>query len=201
MNRAKPTVDINDIPEEFNAASYFIDRHMEEGRGDKIALIDDSGSYSYSNLLERTNRAANALVNLGLRQEARIAIAVLDCIEFPSVFWGAIKAGFVPVCLNTMLTTEHYRYILHKSRVQVLVVSEILLPNFLSLLGELHSIETVVVIGENVRNHLSLEDIMASASTEFAAVATSRDDTAFWLNSSGSTGAPKGVRHRHSSPY
>ncbi len=201
MNRAKLPVDANDVPEEFNAAPYFIDRHIEEGRGDKIALIDDRGSYSYSDLLERTNRAANALTNLGLRQEARIALAVLDCIEFPSVFWGAIKAGLVPVCLNTLLTTEHYRYILGKSRVQVLVVSDVLLENFLPILGELHSIESVIVVGENGRDHLSLGDIMASASSKFEAVATSRDDTAFWLNSSGSTGAPKGVRHRHSSPY
>ena len=91
MNRANSTVDIDEVPEEFNAASYFIDRHIEQGRGEKIALIDDRGSYRYAELFERTNRAANALTNLGLRQEARIAMAVLDC-----GIWRSVAVRRVP---------------------------------------------------------------------------------------------------------
>ena len=119
MGQTDVTVNFDEVPAEFNAATYFVDRHLEENRGDKIAFIDDRGSYRYAELAERVNRAANVLNNLGLRQEARIAMAVLDCVEFQAVFWGAIKAGVIPMCLNTLLTTEHYRYILGHGRAQV----------------------------------------------------------------------------------
>lgn len=201
MIRAEPTVDFTEIPEQFNAASYFVDRNLELGRADRTSFIDDKGSYTYSDLAVRVNQCANALTAFGLRQEARIAMAVLDCIEFPSVYWGAIKAGFVPICLNTLLTTEHYHYILGKSRPQVLVVSQPLYEKFQPILKDLTSIEKVIVVGGDGQEHILLADITAQASDSFDAVATSRDDIAFWLNSSGSTGNPKGVKHRHSSPY
>jgi benzoate-CoA ligase family protein len=201
MGQTDVTVDFDEVPAEFNAATYFVDRHLKENRGDKIAFIDDRGSYRYAELAEQVNRAANVLKNIGLRQEARIAMAVLDCIEFPAVFWGAIKAGVIPMCLNTLLTTEHYRYILGHGRAQVLVVSEPLLANFLPIIEELPTLETIIVVGENGQGNPLLGELMASTASTFQAVTTSRDDVAFWLNSSGSTGNPKGVKHRQASPY
>lgn len=201
MNQTDLTVDFDEVPDEFNAATYFIDRHLQENRGDKIAFIDDRGSYRYAELAERVNRAGNVLNSLGLRQDARIAMAVLDCVEFPAVFWGAIKAGIIPMCLNTLLTTEHYRYILGHGRAQLLVVSEALLEQFLPILEELPTLENVIVVGQDSHVHPLLGELMGSAANTFQAVATSRDDIAFWLNSSGSTGNPKGVKHRHASPY
>lgn len=201
MNKNEITVDFDQVPAEFNAAAYFVDRHLDEGRGDKTAFIDDRGSCSYAELSRRVNRAANALRQLGLDQEDRVALAVLDGVEFPALFWGAIKAGIVPMCLNTLLTTEHYRYILGHGRAQVLVVSEPLLANFVPILDELPALRRVVVVGRDGDGHPLLDELLAEASEAFEAVATSRDDIAFWLNSSGSTGNPKGVRHRQSSPY
>ena len=188
------SVDLNEVPAEFNAASYFVDRHLHEDRGENVAFIDDQGTYTYTELAEQVNRVANALKDLGLRQEARIAMAVLDGIEFPAVFWGAIKAGIIPMCLNTLLTTAHYRYILGHGRAQVLVVSEQLLQNFLPILDELPTLEKVIVVGESGHGYPLLGALTASAGSNFQAVKTSRDDIAFWLNSSGSTGNPKGVK-------
>jgi benzoate-CoA ligase len=93
-----------DIPRDYNAAHDLIERNIAAGRGKKIAYIDDAGRYTYSDLAERVNRAANALKSLGLQMEQRILLVHLDTIDWPSVFLGAIKAGIVPVAVNTLLT-------------------------------------------------------------------------------------------------
>ena len=201
MSHTDLAVNPEEIPAEYNAATYFIDRHLQDGRGDKLAFIDDQGSYSYDTLASRVNQAANMLKSLGLRQESRIAMVMLDSIDFPVLFWGAIKAGCIPMCINTLLTTEHYRYILGNGRPQVLVVSELLLANFVPIIKELPTLETVIVVGKDGQGYALLEELLIPASSSFDAVSTSRDDVAFWLSSSGSTGNPKGVKHRQSSPY
>ena len=201
MTRNDVAINFDEVPVEFNAATYFVDRHLQDNRGDKIAFIDDQGRYSYAELADRVNRVANVLKQLGLRQEARVAVGILDSVEFPVVFWGAIKAGIIPICLNTLLTPEHYRYILGRGRPQVLIVSEPLLKRFLPVLSDLPTIENVIVVGNKGHGFPLLGDLMAAAINTFQAVATSRDDIAFWLNSSGSTGNPKGVKHRHASAY
>ena len=201
MSQTDPAPDLEEVPAEFNAADFFVDRHLREDRGSKIAFIDDRGTYTFAELATRVNQAANALRGLGLKQEARVAMVMLDTIDFPAVFWGAIKAGIVPICINTLLTTEHYRYILGNGRAQALLVSEALLENFLPIIDELPTLEHVVVVGDDGAGNKLWSELTAAADTEFQAVATSRDDVAFWLNSSGSTGNPKGIMHRHSSPY
>jgi len=201
MNKKNNNTTEEQLPEDFNAASWFVDRHIESGRADKTVFIDDNGSYSYQQLSLYCNQAANTLIKTGLRQESRIAMAVFDSIEYPSIFWGAIKAGLVPVCLNTLLTTEHYQYILGSCRASVLIVSEALLDNFQPIINDLPNLEIVYVIGDNTQEHVSWHKANADSAGEFDVVNTKADDIAFWLYSSGSTGAPKGVLHRHSSAY
>src|ERR1700747_218974 len=96
------------IPRDYNAAVDLIERNLRAGRSEKIAYIDDRGQYSYAALAERVDRAANALRGLGLEQEQRVMLALLDGIDFPAVFLGAIKAGIVPIAINTLLTTADY---------------------------------------------------------------------------------------------
>jgi benzoate-CoA ligase len=188
-----------DIPREYNAAHDLVERNLVAGRGAKTAYIDDDGRYTYAQLAERVNRAANALSAHGLGMESRIMLAHLDTIDFPAVFLGAIKAGIVPVAANTLLTTADYRFMLEDSRARALVVSESLLPAFAPLLGSLPFLKHVIVSGKDAHGHLHLQQLMVQADTAFAPAPTTADDACFWLYSSGSTGTPKGAVHIHSS--
>ncbi len=188
------------LPRDYNAASHFIDRHLREGRADKIAIIDDRGRYSYRELAERVNRAGNMLKSLGVTQEQRIAVCLLDSIDFPAVFWGAIKIGAVPIAINTLLTPSDYDFMLRDSRARVLVVSAELEEKFRPILRGQPHLKTVIVSGakgEALRTHASLAHLCAEASDRLDAAPTVADEPAFWLYSSGSTGAPKGAIHLH----
>jgi benzoate-CoA ligase len=187
------------IPRDYNAAHDLIERNLAARRADRIAYIDDAGRYTYGELAQRVNRAANALSGLGLGMEERIMLAHLDTIDFPSVFLGAIKAGIVPVAANTLLTTADYRFMLEDSRARALIVSEALLPNFEPLLKSLPLLKHVIVSGKDSHGHAHLQLLMAKAGTEFETAPTTCDDACFWLYSSGSTGTPKGTVHLHSS--
>jgi benzoate-CoA ligase len=145
------------------------------------------------------NRFANALRELGIEQEQRILICMLDTIDWPTVFLGAIKAGVVPVAVNTLLTTADYEYMLRDSRARALLVSPALLPVFAPLLGELPHLRHVIVAGGDPGEHRSLAQLLAAASDRYEPADTTADDACFWLYSSGSTGAPKGTVHAHSS--
>src|SRR5689334_24425799 len=118
------------VPRDYNAAVDLVERNLKAGRRSKIAYIDDRGRYCYSELAERVDRAANALRGLGIEPEQRVLLALLDGIDFPTLFLGAIKAGIVPIPVNTLLTTSDYSFILKDSQARVLVVSEELYDRF-----------------------------------------------------------------------
>ena len=186
-----------DIPRDYNAGHDLLARNLAT-RGDHVAFVDDRTSLTYRELAARADRAGNALLDLGLMAEQRVVMCLLDTVDFPAVFLGAMKAGLVAVPVNTLLTTEDYRYILGDTRARVLVVSDALLERFLPLLGHLPHLRHVIVAGDgDARGHLRLADLLADASDRLEPAATTADDAAFWLYSSGSTGQPKGVVHGH----
>ncbi|MFT4562226.1 MAG: benzoate-CoA ligase family protein, partial [Gammaproteobacteria bacterium] len=154
---------------------------------------------SFGELCVRVNRAGNALKTLGLQPESRVAMIMSDSIDFLAVFWGAIKAGLIPVPINTLLTEEHYNYILSDCRARALVVSASLLDTLGASLDDPAYLQHVVVSGDESNGAALLSDLMADASAELQAAHTCADDVAFWLYSSGSTGQPKGVQHVQSS--
>jgi len=182
---------MTDVPRDYNAAVDLIGRNLVAGRGAKAAFIDDAGSCTYAQLAERVDRAANALRALGIGREQRIAIAMLDGRDWPALFLGAIKAGIVPVAMNTLLTPADYEYQLRDSGARALFVSDALLKNFEPILKNCPDLKHVIPQSK-------LNDLFACAPGRADAAPTTRDEMCFWLYSSGSTGAPKGTVHLHS---
>src|SRR3954465_2416928 len=182
----------------YNAVTWLLDRNVEEGRGGKLAFTDTVSELTYGGLQQQSRRLASLLRRLGVRREERVAMIMLDTVDFPIVFLGAIRAGIVPVPLNTLLTAEQYAYVLADCRARVLFVSEALYPGVKDIVGRMPDLEHVVISGNDTHGHKKFSDEIAKESDAFATAATHADEPAFWLYSSGSTGMPKGVRHLHS---
>lgn len=180
----------------FNAAVPFIDRHCQEGRGDKVAIRTTLGiEVSYRELAEKVNRCGNALLNLGLQRGDRVVLIVKDCPEFFYGFWGAIKAGLIPVPINTLLRARDYTAILEDSGCRALVYSVEYADEVSAALAQLGSAQpTSIAVGQGAN---SLQGLIANASSGLEPTPTGADDDCFWLYSSGSTGTPKGAVHRH----
>ena len=183
--------------QQFNAASIFVDDHIEKGRADRPAILCGERTASYGDLYKNVNRFGNILNDRGIGREERVAILLPDIPEFAFAFFGAIKTGAVAVPLNTFLGPGEYKYTLNDSRARLLVVHISLLESILPVRDRLKYLEHILVCGGNAEDYPRLEDLLKSASATLKAADVSRDDTAFWLYSSGTTGAPKGTMHRH----
>ncbi|HXP30565.1 MAG TPA: benzoate-CoA ligase family protein [Stellaceae bacterium] len=187
------------IPRDYNAAVDLIERNLKSGRGAKPAFIDDRGACTYAELAQRVDRAANALRRLGIEPESRIMLCLLDTVDFPVTFLGAIKAGIVPVPINTLLTAADYDFMLRDSRARALIVSDALYDRLAPVLAKQPALRhTIVSGGEGVSGRLHLPALLAEAEPQAKPAPTTCDDVCFWLYSSGSTGAPKGTVHLHS---
>jgi benzoate-CoA ligase family protein len=183
----------------FNAALSFIDRHIEEGRGDRIAIRSVFEDVTYARLAERVARCGNALRRMGLFPKARLAMVVKDCPEFFYLFWGAIKSGIVPIPLNTMLRSDDYKFMIEDSRCGAIVYSS-------EFAGEVEAAVSASrhrprhVLSVEVGDRPSVMALMGEAPTTLSATVASADDDCFWLYSSGSTAnRPKGLIHCHRS--
>ena len=183
-----------------NAATWFVDRHTQEGRGEKLAFQEAAGlerGLSYGDLASQSGQFAGALNRAGVAPGERAAMLVLDQIEFPVIFWGALKAGVIPIPINTLLSTDLYTSILQDSGAQIAFISEELLPTVLPATQDCPDLKSIIVIGNAPDGTTSFADFMNGAPV-LETLDRQGDDIAFWLYSSGSTGKPKGVRHRHS---
>jgi 4-hydroxybenzoate-CoA ligase len=181
------------IGDEGNAYEYFVARHLREGRGGHVAFTDPWRSLTYAELDHAAARFAAGLRRTGIERERRVALIMLDTVDFPIAFWGALRAGVVPVPINTMLPADITGYILQDSRASALFVSA-------PLLGPLKPATRRVgrvVVSNPDGSDCGFSNFLVPNGT--ASEECSPDEVAFWLYSSGSTGMPKGVRHVHSS--
>ena len=180
----------------FNVAVPFIDQHIDEGRGWKTAIVfDDTGdTVTYEQLEDRVNRCGNLLRALAGESGGRVLMVVKDCPEFFYLFWGAIKAGLIPVPLNTLLRAGDYQHIVEDSGCAGLVYSPEYRGEVASALAGSDHQPTFILCTEGPS---SVADMMEETSAMLAPAETSADLECFWLYSSGSTGRPKGAVHRH----
>jgi benzoate-CoA ligase family protein len=185
------------LPERLNAATVFIDRHLSEGRADKPAILCGEMTITYRVLSENVNRFGNMLRGLGIRIEERVAIILPDCPECVYAFFGSMKIGAVAIPLNTLLLPADYEYLLNDSRAQVLVVHATLLDRITPIRPKLKFIKHIIVAGGDSGTDHSFDAMMAGAAKDLSAEDTCKDDSAFWLYSSGTTGFPKGTIHLH----
>src|SRR5271167_2800987 len=133
----------------YNAVTWLLDRNVDEGRADKLAFTDTVSELTYGELQKQSRRLANLLRRLGIRREERVAMIMLDTTDFPIVFLGAIRAGVVPIPLNTLLTADQYAYVLADCRARVLFISEALLPVVKDIVGRMPDLDHVIVSGKD----------------------------------------------------
>ncbi len=180
----------------FNVAGHFVDRHLAEGRADKVAIVsDEGGEVTYGQLVERVNRCGNALLGLGAARGDRVLMLIKDAPEFFYVFWGAIKAGLVPVPINTILRAKDYRFMLEDSGCFALVYSPEYATEAEAALDQASPGPVCALRTEGPG--ATLASLMAQAGGELSPSPAKAEDECFWLYSSGSTGAPKGTVHCH----
>src|SRR3984893_18571793 len=183
----------------YNAAADLIERNLAAGRGAKTAFIDDCGRCSYLELAERVSRFTNLVRRLGIHPEQRILLCLHDTIDFPTAFLGAIKAGVVPVAVNTQLSVDEFAFMLADSRARAVIVSAPVFPAMRAALAQLPGPRLeIIVSGADAQEH-SLAGLLAEAPAGCETAPTHPDEPCFWLYSSGSTGRPKGTVHIHSS--
>jgi benzoate-CoA ligase family protein len=172
-----------------------LDANLAAGRGGKPAIRTPDRELTYAELSAEAARAGNLLRTLGVQREQRVLLVLDDTPAFPACFLGAMRIGAVPVPVNPLDKLEHFRHYLADSEARVAIADASLAPAIAEARGDGPAL--LVAAGGDVEGALRLEDAMAAESAELDPADTHRDDPAFWLYSSGSTGLPKGVVHLH----
>jgi benzoate-CoA ligase family protein len=182
------------FPERFNMAWYYLDRNLEEGRGDKRCLYYGDEAYTYREVQAQANRFGNALVRLGVDVEDRVLLVLPDRPEFAFAWFGAAKVGAVIAMVNPVLPAEDFAHYFEYSRAKVAVVDEATLDRLDGQRESFRYLRHLVVVGAPGR-HLSFAEVCRDASDRLENADTHRDDPAIWLFTSGSTGKPKAAVH------
>jgi benzoate-CoA ligase family protein len=170
-----------------NLATQFVDRNVDEGRGDRVALIGPTGPTTYAELARLTNRCGNLFRELGVRAQDRVLLVLADSVEFVALWYGAQKIGAVTAEAYTFLQPKDYAYYIEYTDAKVVVVDESTEPAIREVAGE----RQVLVVDAEF-----LQDV----SDELEPAPTTKDDIALWKFTTGSTGQPKGAVHPVHSP-
>jgi benzoate-CoA ligase family protein len=189
------------VPERYNASRILFD-NLAAGRGERIALTGPAGRVSYAELCAEAARWGNGFRSLGLERGDRIVMFLDDTPAYPAAFFGAIRAGFVPVLLNTLSPSDLLAFYLADSGAAVAVTDAGFMTRFDDLGAEANGLRALVVVNGDPRGPASAavhaaRPWLAEFPASLEESDTHRDEMAFWMYSSGSTGRPKGIVHLH----
>jgi len=195
------------VPERYNASAVLFD-NLAAGRGDRPAVIGPAGERSYAQLAADAARWGNAFAALGLSRGDRVLLVLDDTPIYPAAFFGAVRAGFVPILINVLTPPDLLRFYLEDSGAEAAVAEAEFCDRFETACGGRTPLKTLIVVNGEPSSALRGVDIkkanewLASFADRLTCADTHRNDMAFWMYSSGSTGRPKGIVHlQHDMTY
>lgn len=194
------------VPDAYNASRVLFD-NLARGRGDKLALIGPAGTRTYAELCEEACRWGNGLASLGLNRGDRVLLFLDDTPAYPAAFFGAVRAGFVPLLINTLTPPDLLQFYLADSGARVAVADAEFGARFNAEACKDTRLHTLIVVNGEAGEHAAANAVAAASwltqfPAELAEAPTHRDEMAFWMYSSGSTGRPKGIVHlQHDMAY
>jgi len=194
------------LPERYNASRILFD-NLAKGFGDRPALIGPAGQRSYAELCAEAGRWGNGLLSLGLKRGDRVLLFLDDRPAYPAAFFGAVRAGFVPLLINTLTPPDLLQFYLADSGAAVAVTDAEFCPRFGAEACKDTTLRTLIVVNgaagpHAVPNAIAAEPWLKEFADQLTEADTHRDDMAFWMYSSGSTGRPKGIVHlQHDMAY
>jgi benzoate-CoA ligase family protein len=187
-----------EFPKLFNICGPFVDRHLQERRGNKAVARGRTWTLSFAELHAGVCRMANALRSLGVQAGDRIMLLAKDCPAFYFGFLGAVRIGAVVIPANTFLRAADYAYMLADSKAKVVLASDGTIDELLPALEQPGiSVEHRIAIDSPHAGWHLLGNLLAAASPDCPIAPTTANSPCFWLYSSGSTGAPKASVHEH----
>jgi benzoate-CoA ligase family protein len=194
------------IPQAYNASRILFD-NLGKGRGDRLALTGPAGTRSYAQLCADASRWGHGLMSLGLKRGDRILMFLDDTPAYPAAFFGAVRAGFVPLLINTLTPPDLLQFYLSDSGAAVAVADAEFYARFDAVACKDTALHTLIVVNGAagdcaVPNLIAAENWLQGFPAELAEADTHRNEMAFWMYSSGSTGRPKGIVHlQHDMTY
>jgi benzoate-CoA ligase family protein len=194
------------VPETYNASRILFD-NPGKGHGDRLALTGPLGAVTYAQLCAEASRWGHGLVSLGLKRGERVLMFVDDTPAYPAAFFGAVRAGFVPLLINTLTPPDLLQFYLSDSAASVAIADAGFSDRFDAVACKDTALHTLIVVNGEARGHTVANGVNASSwlpgfPADLAAVDTHRNEMAFWMYSSGSTGRPKGIVHlQHDMAY